>query len=142
MGIALLCGAGLALQVGFNSALKERLGHPIPAALGSFGTGLLGLLIYALVIRPPWPDAAALSGGPGWIWLGGLVGACYIVAAASLATRLGAAGWLALIVAGQLLTSVLLDHFGLVGFPRHPVTPWRVAGATLLLIGVTIVLKS
>ena len=56
--------------------------------------------------------------------------------------KLGAAGWLGVVVAGQILTSVVLDHYGLVGFKIHPVTPWRVVGVVLLLAGAAIVLRT
>jgi transporter family-2 protein len=141
-GLALLSGAALAVQVGVNNGLRERIGHPILAAITSFGIGTLALLAYGLATRPPWPQASSLARGPWWIWLGGAVGACYIVATVSFSTRLGAAGWLGAVVAGQVLTSVLLDHFGLIGFAVHPVGAWRVVGVGLLLVGAAIVLRT
>ncbi len=140
--LALLSGAALAVQVGVNNGLKARMGHPIPASITSFGTGTLALIAYGLATRPPWPTAPGLARGPWWIWLGGSVGACYIVATVTFSSRLGAAGWLGVVVAGQVLTSVLLDHFGLVGFAVHPVSPWRAAGVGLLLAGAAIVLRT
>jgi bacterial/archaeal transporter family-2 protein len=141
-GLALLSGAALAVQVGMNNELRERMGHPVPAALTSFGTGTLALLAFGLAIRPAWPRASSLSGGPWWIWLGGVVGVCYIMAAVTFAGRLGAAGWLGVVVTGQVLTSVALDHFGLVGFDVHPVSLWRLVGVGLLLAGAAIVLRT
>ncbi len=141
---ALVCGGLLAVQVGVNSALRVRLGHPIVAALISFLIGTIGLLLY-LLVRPPgpgtWPSREMVRQGPWWIWTGGLLGAVYVASAAALAPRLGAAGWLGLIVAGQVIASMVLDHFGLVGFAVHPVNPWRLAGAALLVLGVTFVLR-
>ena len=141
-GLALLSGAALAVQVGMNNELRGRMGHPVPAALTSFGTGTLALLALALAIRPAWPRAPSLSGGPWWIWMGGVVGACYIMAAVTFSGRLGAAGWLGVVVTGQILTSVALDHFGLVGFAVHPISPWRAVGVGLLLAGAVIVLRT
>ena len=141
-GLALLSGAALAVQVGLNNGLRERMGHPVQAALISFATGTLALLAFALAIRPPWPRASSLAGSPWWIWMGGVVGVTYIMAAVTFSNRLGAAGWLGVVVTGQILTSVLLDHFGLVGFPVHPAGPWRLVGVGLLLAGAAIVLRS
>jgi transporter family-2 protein len=76
------------------------------------------------------------------MWLGGLTGVIYVVSSAALAARLGSAGWLSLVIAGQIVASLLLDHFGLVGFDARPVNALRVAGAFLLLAGVYLVLKS
>jgi bacterial/archaeal transporter family-2 protein len=141
-GLALLSGAALALQVGLNNGLRERMAHPVPAALTSFATGTLALFAFALVLRPGWPKGSNLAIGPWWIWLGGVVGASYMIVTVTFSNRLGAAGWLGVVVTGQVLTSVLLDHFGLVGFAVHPVSPWRVVGVGLLLAGAAIVLRT
>ncbi len=140
--LALLSGAALALQVGVNNGLRARMGHPVPAAITSFATGTLALVAYGLAVRPAWPSAASLAGGPWWAWLGGVVGASYIVATVTFSPKLGAAGWLAAVVTGQVLASVLLDHFGLVGFAIHRVSPWRLVGVALLLAGAVVVLRT
>jgi transporter family-2 protein len=140
--MALASGSALALQVGFNGRLRERLGHPILAATASFAIGLALLLAYLAALRPGPPPIREAARGPGWIWLGGLVGAVYVATSAAYAARLGAAAWLGLVVTGQVLTSLVLDHYGLLGFPAHPVTPARLLGALLLLAGLAIVLRT
>jgi len=140
--LALLSGSALAVQVGVNNGLRERLGHPIPASIASFATGTLALIAFGLMLRPAWPSASSLGRGPWWIWLGGAVGACYLMATVTFSPRLGAAGWLAAVVTGQILTSVLLDHFGLLGFAVHPASLRRLAGVALLLAGAVVVLRS
>lgn len=141
-GLALLSGAALAVQVGLNNGLKGRVGHPVSAASISFATGTMALLAFALAIRPGWPKGSSLSGAPWWIWLGGVVGALYMILTITFSNRLGAAGWLGVVVTGQILTSVVLDHYGLVGFVEHPVTPWRAVGVVLLLAGAALVLRT
>ncbi len=142
IAVALAAGAALASQVGMNNALRARLGHPVIAALVSFGVGTLALALYLAALRPGLPDRGAFLGGPRWMWLGGLVGAAYVASAAAFAQRLGAGAWLALVIAGQILASVALDHFGLLGFTPHPASIWRVVGVVLLLAGVVLVLRS
>ena len=140
--IALLAGAALAVQVGVNNGLKERLAQPIPASIVSFATGTLALLLYALASRVTWPAASHWKGGPWWIWLGGTFGAVYIVLTVTNSRQIGAAGWVGGVVAGQILTSVLLDHFGLLGFEQHPISWPRAGGVALLLGGAALVLRS
>src|SRR5262245_30349413 len=111
VAVALVSGAALAIQVGCNNGLRARLGSPILAALASFGIGTAALLAYVAVQRPDVPAAGSLRQGPWWIWVGGLLGAVYVASAATFATRLGAAAWLALIVAAQVLASLVLDHY-------------------------------
>jgi len=141
-GLALLSGAALAMQMGVNNGLRERIGHPLSAASFSFATGTMALLAFILAIRPSLPRSSSFTGAPWWIWLGGVVGACYILVTITFSNRLGAAAWLGVVVTGQILTSVILDHYGLVGFQNHPVTPWRVVGVVLLLAGAAIVLRT
>ena len=141
-GLALLSGAALAVQVGVNNGLRSRMGHPVSAASFSFATGTLALLAFALAIRPAWPKGSSLSGAPWWIWLGGVLGACYMMLTINYSNRLGAAGWLGVVVTGQMLTSVVLDHYGLIGFAEHPVSLGRVVGVALLLTGAALVLRN
>jgi transporter family-2 protein len=58
-----------------------------------------------------------------------------------LAPKLGATATLGLIVAGQMMVSVILDHFGLVGYEEHRVNMWRILGVVLLLSGVILIKK-
>jgi transporter family-2 protein len=76
---------------------------------------------------------------PSWYWVGGLLGALYIAAAVVLAPRLGATTMIASVVAGQMLASLVLDHFGWVGFAEHHATPSRLAGVILVVAGVLLV---
>jgi transporter family-2 protein len=140
--IALFSGATIAFQVGVNGELRLRTQHPLLAAAISFLTGTVVLVGVLSVIQPRLPDREALASSPWWMWLGGLVGAVYVTSAAEFAPRMGAAPWLGLVVTGQILSSLALDHYGLVGFPTHPLTWPRVLGAILLLCGVFLVLRN
>ena len=139
--IALLSGVGLAVQVGFNSGLRERAGHAIPAALISFLIGTTVLGVYTLTTRPSMAPLAEMVRGPWWIWLGGIVGALYVGCSAAFGRKLGAGAWLGLTITGQLIASVVLDHYGLVGFTSHPMNGLRLLGAVLLLAGVALILR-
>ena len=139
--VAFIAGIGLSAQVGMNRTLGGRMNSPILATLTSFAIGTTALLVYVLVTRPPLPARASLGGGPWWIWCGGLVGAAYLTAAAALSGRLGAATWFGLIVTGQIFGSLVMDHYGIVGFPKRPITPTKILGAVLLLVGVALVLR-
>jgi bacterial/archaeal transporter family-2 protein len=134
-------GAGVVLivQVGVNSTLRSAVGHPVVAAFISFVIGSVALLAFLLLMRTPWPGRAQLSAAPAWVWCGGLLGAFYVVSTIIVGPRLGAAALLALIVLGQLVTSLLVDNFGWLGFPVQPLTPLRLLGALLLFGGVLLI---
>ncbi|HET9451867.1 MAG TPA: DMT family transporter [Aggregicoccus sp.] len=137
--LALVIGAVLPLQAGINAQLRNALGHPVTTALVSFLVGTLALAVVCLVLRVPVPTSAALSRSAGWHWTGGLLGAAYIAAAVVLAPRLGATALVALVVTGQLVASLALDHFGWVGYPQRPVDVPRLLGVALLVAGVLLV---
>lgn len=140
--LALFIGALLPLQAGINAQMRVGVGHAGLAAFVSFVIGSLGLLAYSVAVRAPLPDGATLARMPWWQWTGGLLGAVYVALAIVLAPRLGAATLIAAVVAGQMVASVALDHFGLVGFTAHPATLWRLVGVALVVGGVILIQRS
>jgi bacterial/archaeal transporter family-2 protein len=138
--LALTAGVLLIVQVGVNATLRRALGSPVTAALLSFVVGAGALAVLLLFVRP-WPGRAQFLAAPWWAWLGGLLGAFYVMSTIIVGPRLGAAALLALIVLGQLVTSLLVDHFGWLGFPQHAVTPLRLLGAALLFGGVLLIVQ-
>lgn len=140
--LALLAGVGLPTQAGINAQLGLWTRSSITAALISFAVGTLALSIAAITTAPPlplWTGAAAL---PWWIWSGGVMGAFFVAASTFIAPQLGATTMLALILAGQIVASVLFDHFGLLGYPLHPLNVQRSIGLLLLLAGVVLIRNS
>ena len=79
---------------------------------------------------------------PWYAWLGGFYGAFFVAVAAFAAPRLGVGVLLTAAIAGQLLGAIVLDHFGLLGLARNPITVTRVAGIGLVLLGVLLVRRS
>ena len=140
-GFALLAGALTTVQTGANSQLKQSLDAPMPALLVNYLLGFGAVLAYALASRVSWPALAKASGAPWWAWLGGLAGAVYGVAAILLASSLGAATLMALVLTGQLLCSVLLDRFGWVGFEVHPAGWGRAVGCLLMVAGFALIAR-
>src|SRR5215213_10815697 len=139
--VCLLAGALMPLQAGVNAQLARWVGHPVVASLISFAVGTLALFVYSAALRPQLPALGALAAAPWWVWAGGLLGSVFVTAAAAFAPRLGAATFISITIAGQVLVSVLLDHFGALGFAARPVTPLRLLGALLLVGGVLLVRK-
>ena len=137
--LAFSAGAVLPLQAGINSHLRNYSGSPLIAAFISFLVGTLVLFALTFVLRVPWPSPSALSQAPWWAWTGGALGAYLVFLIIVLAERLGAAVMVALIITGQMFVSLLLDHYALLGFPRHPLNAARIIGTALLLSGVFLI---
>jgi transporter family-2 protein len=136
---AFAAGAALPVQFGINAQLSSWLDSPVRAAFVSFLTGAIILAVAAALLFKPLPAGSRLGHAPWWVWIGGAFGAFYVVASIVAAPRLGAATVVAVIVAGQSLASVVVDHYGWVGFePRH-VSAGRLVGMALVGSGVALV---
>ncbi len=140
--LVLAAGACAPAQAGINSLL-ERLwaGNVIIAAMISFAVGTIALLISVLVLRIPWPGFGKMPYLPWWLWTGGLMGAFLVTTSVAAAPILGAATMIGVMVSGQMITTLFLDHWGLVGYPVHPISIPRVLGVILLVSGVIILKK-
>ncbi len=134
----IIAGGATALQAPTNARLAVAMASPVNAAFVSFAVGTLALGILAAVLHTR-PDFAAVRTLPAWAWMGGLYGCVFVITAAWGVPRLGAALTITLMVAGQLLLSLVLDHFGALGVPRHPIGMGRLAGVALVFIGVLMV---
>jgi transporter family-2 protein len=136
---ALVIGIALPLQAGINTELRAWLGHPLQAAFLSFTVGTLFLFVLVLALRLGWTPQRPMGEAPWWIWLGGLLGVLYVSMTIVLAPRLGAATMLSAAMAGQMIGSLAMDHYGIVGFAVRSISAGRVAGAVLLLAGVLLI---
>lgn len=137
--VAAIAGAALTVQVACNTQLRVQLGSPAVATLCSFLVGSLALVAYLVASREPLPATARLAAAPWWSWIGGLLGGAYVFATIILAPRLGSAPMFGAIVAGQMASAVLVEHFGVLGVAAHPASWPRAAGVALIVAGVIVI---
>jgi len=137
--LALVAGAVLPVQFAVNSHLRTFVGGPVAAAAASFIVGTIALSVAALAVQRSLPEPASVAGAPWWAWIGGLLGAFFVLASIVLTPRLGAATTIGLILTGQVVASILIDHFGLIRVPIHEASLPRILGASLIVAGVIIV---
>lgn len=138
--LAIAVGAGLTLQVGMNGTVRAAIGSPLLASVANFMVGLLALCAVALASGARLTPGGA-SAVPAWAWLGGLLGAAYVASVTVLGPRLGATALLALVLLGQLAAALVVDYFGVVGFPQHTITATRIVGVLLLAAGVMLIVR-
>lgn len=138
--LAVVAGALLPLQALINAQLGQRTSGALFASFASFLIGTVALGIALLAMRTPMPAWQQSAGLPPWIWLGGVIGALFVVSATVLVPRLGAAALICLAVFGQLAGSLLLDHYGVLHAPK-PADAMRIAGAALVAIGALMVVR-
>jgi transporter family-2 protein len=137
--LAVTAGVSVVVQQALNANLRNALNSAAWSGFMSYLVGTICMVAFALALRDPIPSASVAARIPWWQWSGGLFGAIFIAIAILLIPQLGAATFIALFVAGQLLCSLAFDHFGLLGIPVHPVTLIRLAGAAFLILGVVLI---
>ena len=141
IALGLAAGAVLPVQGAINAQLNTELDAAIAVGAFSFlvATGAMALaLAVILVVGAPRPRVPPLASVPWWGWLGGLCGATYVTSVFLLIPEIGAAPVVVLTVAGQQLTSVAVDRYGLLRLPRRSISRDRLAGVVILLAGVAL----
>ncbi len=137
-----LIAAGGVLQAAggpMNNALRVSLVNPWLATLVSFGLIVPVFLVIAAVFVRPLPTVAGIAGMPWWAPLGGIVGALAVVCGLLFIGTIGAGTYAALTVSANLVTSLVIDHYGWLGVAAHPITPARAIGAVVLVTGVVLI---
>jgi len=137
--LAFAAGAVLPFQTGMNAELAHWVNSPFRAAFVSFLLGTLILLLVSALVFKPLPSWTRLGEAPWWVWIGGALGAFYVAGSIVSAPKLGAVTLIALVVAGQALASLAVDHFGWVGFEENPISLGRIGGMVLIAAGVVLV---
>ena len=131
-------GALTAVESGANAKLTKTMGGPWwPAILFSL-ISLACLAVSAAVMGGPFPTGK-LSSAPWWAWTGGAISAVYVMAMLIAPGQLGAGLFTGLTVTAAIVTSVALDHFGLVGFAVHTAGIGRLIGTALMVAGIVCV---
>jgi transporter family-2 protein len=140
--LALIAGALIPVQAAANAALSRSLGGNVPvAALTLFAVALAAAIAAMAIGGARFPDPARFGTAPWWGFTGGLIVAFYVFSITYLAPRLGVGTAIVLIVTGQVLAALTIDHFGLLRSLVFPATPTRLAGAALMIVGVFLALK-
>jgi transporter family-2 protein len=137
--LAVVAGVSFVMQASINARLRTGLASPNWAALASYVGGAIAMALVVLAARDPAPPGAAIQATPWWSWMGGPLGAVYVVISILLLPRLGTAAVIALFVLGQMVASLAFDNFGWFGVPKHPADAARIVGALLLVAGVVLI---
>jgi transporter family-2 protein len=138
--VALVAGGMIALQAPINAEAATRLGHPLAAATMSFCVGTIVLIVLMLLFARTSTNLGALQTMPLYMLLGGgVLGVIYVTVNLMLAPKIGIAAIMALGIAGQLFTALLLDRFGMFELIERELSVGRVTGALLVMVGALMV---
>ncbi|MDO9382633.1 MAG: DMT family transporter [Hyphomicrobiaceae bacterium] len=137
--LAIIAGALISLQAPINVMAGQRLGHVLGGATLSFVVGTLFLLAVVLIGVRDQIDLSKLTQMSPLLFLGGILGAFYVAMSIWLTPKLGIGAVISLGIAGQVVASLALDHFGLFNLAAREVTLGRASGAVLVVAGALMV---
>lgn len=137
--LSFLSGTAISTQAAVNGKLVASLASPLLTSTVSFAVGTAGLFAaYLLAVTLGWQNSPSLHHvmqTNWWMWTGGLLGAFYILTTVVASPKIGFANLFSLMIAGQILFALIIDHFGILGVV-HTINGARIAGVVFLILGV------
>lgn len=140
IALAFLSGAFLPIQAGLNAKLGKAAESPVYASMLSFLIGTIGLFTY-IILTNQTISWAGVRAAPAHVWLGGLLGAFYVTVIILAFPKLGPGLTFGLVVAGQMIISILLEHFNIMVAQQNPISFMKLLGVLLVVAGVIIIRK-
>ena len=142
MILAFTAGAFVPIQTGTNAYLSKGLGNGMLSTLVVFIIASVTTLIALVVQKPEVPSLSLITLIPWYAWcIGGILGSAYIFLLIYTAPKLGMATVVGVVVLGQMLMAMIIDHFGWLGISTHEINWGRVSGTILMVIGLFIIKK-
>ena len=137
----LTIGAGISvlIQQVLNANLRAEINSAAWSGFMSYFLGVVCMLGLAVVLRDPVPSAATMARVPLWAWSGGIFGAIFIGLSIITIPKLGGAAYIAILVTGQMIAALTVDHFGWLGVPERHIDLPRMLGVALLVGGVVLI---
>lgn len=137
--LALIAGTMIPTQAAINNKLVTYVHSPALSAFISFGVGLIALLIYTFVTGTPLGNLSLAKNAPPVAWLGGICGAFFVTAVILVVPRLGVALTFSILILGQMIATLPIDHFGFLESPISAINWQRILGIVLVVLGVFII---
>ncbi|MFC6180064.1 DMT family transporter [Lactiplantibacillus daowaiensis] len=136
-----LTGMLSASQTAVNGHLGVVLGSSLKAAFVSFLVGTVALVLIVGVTRTPLhlTIPAGADHNPWWMWIGGMLGALYVLGNVVLVPIVGTGLAVVIVLVGLMTGSLLIDQFGWLGAKRHPITLVQVVGLVIMIAGVALI---
>lgn len=137
--LGIFAGANIAFQAVVNTQLRVYLGSPLRSSLTSYLVGLITCIVAVLATRQSLIIVDPALPSHWWLWTGGIYGVVYLVIVVWLIPRIGSAATFALVVAGQMIATLVFDQIGLFGIATRTIDPLKIVGVALLVVGVILI---
>ena len=142
ISIAMMTGGLLPVQAALNAQLGHFLKHPLLSTFINVFVGLLTVSVILLLARPEYPSFKTVQTIPPYLYLGGIIGAIFVTIGLLLLPKIGATNTMMAMVVGQLLVSIIIDHYGLLNAPVLELSGSRISGAIFLLFGLYLIQRT
>ncbi|MFD1471818.1 DMT family transporter [Companilactobacillus mishanensis] len=137
--LGVIAGMFSAMQTAINGHLSTVLKSTVKAAFISFLVGAIVLITIVLIQHPQLKIKKAENGNPWWMWIGGLIGALYVLGNVYLVPQVGTGLAVVIVLVGLMAGSLLIDQFGLLQSQRNPITPIKIIGILIMVAGVALI---
>ncbi|MEM8981070.1 MAG: DMT family transporter [Pseudomonadota bacterium] len=133
--IMLTAGIGIPILAALNAALGKHIGAPFAASVALFAIAMIASVV-AMLLTHSSHGIAAMASAPKHLFFGGVLIAFYVLSITAIAPRFGIGNAVFFVLLGQLISAALIDHFGLFGAVKSPLTALRAAGILTMAFGV------
>jgi transporter family-2 protein len=135
MSLVLVSGMTIPVQIAANKRMSEAMRSPVLAVACVAAVALGALLLVNLFTAGRRGELAGAAQAPWWVWTAGLLLAFAVTIQVINAAHTGAGPIIALIIAGQLMAAMVIDHFGWLNMEQNPIRWWKLLGAVLMAGG-------
>ncbi|KGJ48620.1 membrane protein [Clostridium sp. NCR] len=132
--ISILTGVVLSIMVVLNGDLGNATGNYISSVIIHF-VGLIGIIILLVVTKSKIKN---LKGIPFYMFSGGLIGILTVLFTNISFTNLGVSLTVSLALLGQLVTSIVIDHFGYFNLEVNKFEKKKIIGLGIIILGIFI----
>lgn len=140
--IAIFVGGLVPLQSSINAMLGGFMKTPLAATfINFFGGTIIVAVVVAFLFRNEIPTFAELKQIPWYLFFGGILGATFVTTIVMLTPKIGVTNMLVGAMVGQIIISILFDHFGWMNLTPHPISWQRLVGVVFLIVGVLLTQK-
>ncbi|MEW1739062.1 DMT family transporter [Nocardia beijingensis] len=134
----ILVGGSLrSAEAGCQNTLMNHMKNMWLCAVISYAVALTGFSIFlALSSKSPWPTLDDVRNMPWWAPFGGLLGGAAVMGMIAVARHVGVATFSALVIVGEMVVAVIMDHFGLMGFEERSASIPRLVACGLITLAI------
>lgn len=136
--LMLFIGFILTLHLTMNAQVgvilkNAKMGNAIFWTIGAVTAIIIGLISWESEVFARAKDV------PVWLFTAGAMGAMLVFGIAWAMPQIGAGSAFVLMIAGQVITGMVISHLGAFGSPVEHISAMKIFGALLLICGVGLV---